>query len=501
MADFKDFLSTDGYLARLTRMNEIKTALAQWLSVGSHSNVPEGAIRWSPAQKRWEVYTGGTWGVLETEYNVNVKQLQGAEPNTAVSNNSIVKRTATGQVKAAAPSTNDEVTTRAFSDSRYVRQADLGESGGLTVENAAKLGGQLPAYYRNANNINAGTLPLARGGTGATSAGAARASLGFTLSAPMLARLNAGKDHSLQDWQDGEATEGGLISPAQLAEAAGDKTAIGTVSWFALSTPPDGWLVCDGRAITNLYPDLRQALIDDGFPWGQDGSGNPLIPDLVEGNRFLRAAGGSLPVGTYQEDAIGPHEHTIYLRGNSSSGQYPGIVGAGNQGPWESNVSGSVSSTTYNSPGQGDETRPKSAAALVCIKAFGSAVNIPGQADLDYIIDQARNPVGLDADTLDGMHASEMLGAGTVWRDKTGSRVGDVWYENTLPTALEVAITAYRSGGRGNLHVRHGTNGDSLFLGGFDNYGSTVSFFLPPGWQCRVSNITGTIHSWMERSQ
>src|SRR5690625_2675850 len=101
MACFKDFLSTDVYLARLSWLIEIKKALAQWLSVGSHSNVPEGAIRWSQSQKRWEVYSGGTWGALETEYNVNVKQLQGAEPNTAVSNNSIVKRTGTGQVKAA----------------------------------------------------------------------------------------------------------------------------------------------------------------------------------------------------------------------------------------------------------------------------------------------------------------------------------------------------------------------------------------------------------------
>src|SRR5690625_5880129 len=96
MADFKDFLSTDGYLARLARLNEIKTALAQWLSVGSHSNVPEGAIRWSQSQKRWEVYSGGTWGALETEYNDNVKKLKGAEPNTAVSNNSIVKQTDNG---------------------------------------------------------------------------------------------------------------------------------------------------------------------------------------------------------------------------------------------------------------------------------------------------------------------------------------------------------------------------------------------------------------------
>jgi len=407
MADFKDFLSTDGYLARLTRLNEIKTALAQWLSVGTHSNVPEGAIRWSQSQKRWEVYSGGTWGALETEYNVNVKQLQGAEPNTAASNSTLVKRTATGQVKAAAPSTNDEVTTRAFSDARYVRQENLGDSGGVSVENAAKLGGQLPAYYRNASNINAGTLPLARGGTGATSAGAARTSLGFTLSAPMLARLNAGKDHSLQVWQDGTATEGGLISPAQLAEAAGDKTAIGTVNWFALSTPPDGWLVCDGRAITSLYPDLRQALIDDGYPWEQDGSGNPLIPDLVSENRFIRAAGGDLSVGDVQGDAI--RNITGEFSRTSDSGATSATIGL-LEGAFKLGKSTFSSMSDRASHGSAsiefdaslvvptaDENRPKNLAMLPCIKAFGSAINIPGQAEIDNILQQTQVQVDLAA--------------------------------------------------------------------------------------------------------
>lgn len=57
---------------------------------------------------------------------------------------------------------------------------------GDTAVDAAKLGGQLPAYYRNASNIDAGTVPAARlptiavskGGTGATTAAQAVANLG-----------------------------------------------------------------------------------------------------------------------------------------------------------------------------------------------------------------------------------------------------------------------------------------------------------------------------------
>src|SRR5699024_145437 len=146
---------------------EIKTALAQWLSVGSHSNVPEGAIRYSKSQKRWEVYTGGAWGALEAEYNVNVKQLQGTEPNTAVSNNTLVKRTAQGQIKAAAPSTNDEVATRAFADRRYLGKSD-------TAADAAEVGGQDPSYYLDPASNSGGPLAMQYGGTGASSASGAR---------------------------------------------------------------------------------------------------------------------------------------------------------------------------------------------------------------------------------------------------------------------------------------------------------------------------------------
>src|SRR5690625_910014 len=303
MADFKDFLSTDGYLARLARLNEIKTALAQWLSVGSHSNVPEGAIRWSQSQKRWEVYSGGTWGALETEYNV--KLMQGAEPNTAVSNNSIVKRTGTGQVKAANPSANDEVTTRAFSDSRYVRQADLGESGGLTVENAAKLGGQLPAYYRNANNINAGTLPLARGGTGAASAAAARSSLGIDkafvdglgINASTLdgsdkayyrnaSNLNAGTvnaarlpSHSDAVWEAGTNTTRAAPTPAQVRKAV-----------EALGAFGEGYELVDvtaARSLGTAYHNATNHPIFLGFRFDNASGANTVLEISDDGENWL----------------------------------------------------------------------------------------------------------------------------------------------------------------------------------------------------------------------
>lgn len=55
----------------------------------------------------------------------------------------------------------------------------------------------------------------------------------------------------------------------------------GAVFDWALNTAPSGFLLCDGSTLLSNTPHtaLRTALIDDGFPYGQDGGGNPKLPD------------------------------------------------------------------------------------------------------------------------------------------------------------------------------------------------------------------------------
>lgn len=56
---------------------------------------------------------------------------------------------------------------------------------------------------------------------------------------------------------------------------------IGPLPW-SLPFEPAGWIFADGRILlpSSPYIALRAAYILAGFPYGQDGSGNPMVPDM-----------------------------------------------------------------------------------------------------------------------------------------------------------------------------------------------------------------------------
>lgn len=97
----------------------------------------------------------------------------------------------------------------------------------------------------------------------------------------------------------------------------------GPLPW-SLPTEPAGWIFCDGRVLLSStdYGALRAAYIAAGFPFGQDGLGNPYIPDMrgrvpagldnmggVSANRIT--AGGSGIAGTTLGAAGGAETHTL----------------------------------------------------------------------------------------------------------------------------------------------------------------------------------------------
>lgn len=141
--------------------------------------------------------------------------------------------------------------------------------------------------------------------------------------------------------------------------SAGNPT--GTVIYFATSTPPAGYLVCDGSLISRTqYPALLAVI---GVTYGiGDGLNTFGLPDLrgefIRGYDNGRGVDASRAFGSYQTDELKSHSHNLITNG----------MGGGTVGPSEGgfHVGGGRSTpTTYTG---GTETRPRNIALLPCIK-------------------------------------------------------------------------------------------------------------------------------------
>ena len=180
-----------------------------------------------------------------------------------------------------------------------------------------------------------------------------------------------------------------------IAGAISANNLVGMIAPFAMSTPPTGWLACDGS--TNVskttYADLYNALTANDTisnPWGSgDDSSTFALPDL-EG-AFLRGTGthnthqdarenGSAhfagpSVGSFQDDSFQGHRHAFanYQGGTTpfTNNKEP-LSGAGRNPQYADFSVGGVtdpkSDGTNGTPRTGSETRPFNAGVKYCIK-------------------------------------------------------------------------------------------------------------------------------------
>lgn len=262
-----------------------------------------------------------------------------------------------------------------------------------------------------------GTLPVSRGGTGSTTAAGGAAGL---------QAVSYGAAQTLTEPQKAQARDNiDAVAIADLPEVPVE-VPIGTIMHFAADTPPGGWLVCDGTAVTSLYPDLRAFLLDAGSPYGLSGA-DPRLPDLR--GEFVRGWDGGRGVdagrvfGSAQEDDLKAHQHVVYVSGSPGSRTDAFDVDDPN--------SGTNPAEKPTSEVGGTETRPRNIALLPCIRAYASVVNVPGQADLDNILQQTQVQVddALDRVVGDATAAAE---AKVSWK-----RVGKV----PVGTGAAVTIT------------------------------------------------------------
>ena len=200
----------------------------------------------------------------------------------------------------------------------------------------------------------------------------------------------------------------GTAAPQEMLDVNGrvrDKTGIimpiGTILSFAgaASMVPEGWLICDGRAMTaDDYPDLFTII---GTTYG-DGStdtrltaieGDFNIPDLrgvfvrgLDNPETESGPAGNDPdseiraLGAYQENAFQGHDHNMYLQTGHDSNVRPlkpgrGIGGGGRGTTFASTLNEQRLFDGYSEDSQGrgvpnvsTETRPKNVALNYIIK-------------------------------------------------------------------------------------------------------------------------------------
>lgn len=175
----------------------------------------------------------------------------------------------------------------------------------------------------------------------------------------------------------------------------------GAVLPFAGETPPTGWLVCDGSAVSrSTYAELY-AYIGTLYGAG-NGSTTFNLPDLR--NQFVRGSSSTRPVGNTESDQLGSHSHTgstnttgnhTHSGSTDTTGEHThkyggsGAMAAGKINNWLPPSNSGGQSTTeagahshsinldnagnhshtliINSTG-GSETRPMNIALLYCIK-------------------------------------------------------------------------------------------------------------------------------------
>ena len=213
---------------------------------------------------------------------------------------------------------------------------------------------------------------------------------------PLEAGDIAGAGHWLELQYDGQLDKWILQNPAKgISPTSG--VPVGTIEYFATTTPPAGYLKADGSAVgRETYPELFSAI---GTTFGEgDGETTFNLPDLID-----RFAQGSNTPGQKVEAGLPDTGGFTGMRATDSSSvpQPTGIFFKdGIQrtlGQWYNNYtdgSGISAKLSLDNPiyGASDTVQPPALTLLPCIKVFDAATN-PGLIDITELANEVASKV------------------------------------------------------------------------------------------------------------
>ena len=240
----------------------------------------------------------------------------------------------------------------------------------------------------------------------------------------------AGTGHWLELQYDEVLDKWVLHNPAKgITPSSG--VPVGTIEYFAMATPPPGYLKADGAPVgKETYPELFAAI---GTTFGVgDGETTFNLPDLID--RFAQGSNkpgekveaglpnitGTSYFGCFTADSS--QQSAAFVKGKSNGGN----IASGSSLPLSNaDFDASCSNPTY---GASDTVQPPALTLLPCIKAFDAATN-PGLIDITEL---ANDVTGLFTNKLDKTvsgtavkYVTETYNVGTNWYRKWS----DGWME------------------------------------------------------------------------
>ena len=259
------------------------------------------------------------------------------------------------------------------------------------------------------------------------------------------------------------ATNPGLIDITELAnDIQKAKIAVGTVSWFAMSAPPVGYLVANGAAVgRETYPDLFAAI---GTTFGEgDGETTFNLPDLI--GRFAQ---GSTTPGQKIEAGLPNIEGSVSgkMRIDTTSGSFHGEgIGYEFQHSYNANFSGFSFDPSRSNPiyGNSKTVQPPALTLLPCIKAF-DAVTRPGLIDVTELANEVANKADRNLSNVTNEGKSAVFEY--CLPDYTAGVTKNVETEYTAATNGYIYVVAGNDGGVNQLVINDTTMNVSLISGG-----------------------------------